>query len=144
MRFAVAVAAAVAVAVKMRKTENRNKNRNCIKTANRKPQSHLCGFVAVFFAVFGRFGVVVAVVLRFLVVLDFWLRLCLRFLVVLSYCCGFVWGYEPSLEKLKSAIRSTEPIFAAMFLQNHPLGAIYKLDLTGHFFYKITPWQPLF
>ena len=130
--FSVRFAAAVAVAVKMRKTENRNKNRNCIKTANRKPQSQLCGFVAGF----GRFGVVVAVVLRFLVVLDFWLRLCLRFLVVLSYGCGFVCGYEPSLEKLKTAIRSTEPIFAAMFLQNHPLGAIYKLDLTGHFFTK--------
>ena len=89
VRFAVAVAAAVAVAVKMRKTENRNKNRNCIKTANRKPQSHLCGFVAVFFAVFGRFGVVVAVVLRFLVVLELWLRLCLRFLVVFKLWLRF-------------------------------------------------------
>ena len=90
VRFAVAVA--VAVTVKMRKTENRNKNRNCIKTANRKPLSQLCGFVAVFFAVFGRFGVVVAVVLRFFCRFGFlvsvvfvvfgrfklWLRFCLR------------------------------------------------------------------
>ena len=28
------------------------------------------------------------------------------------------------------------PIFGAIFLQTHPLGPIYKIDLTGHFFTK--------